>query len=181
MSRIYNFCLFVASRSHNQNKSTEEHRMSLGAGEDKVAVSDSVSVTTHKAHSHSHSVSLRLSLALSHTLYLILLDLCVAYYIWGALTMWLATRRNWNCQRLRADSAWLGSGSRTGRACRSAERACVPRKSTGTTQWTDELSSTFDQLPVADKRVRAYSTFEYFELSSSQLCWLTASRAADLG
>lgn len=77
MSRIYNFCLFVASRSHNQNKSTEEHRMSLGAGEDKVAVSDSVSVTTHKAHSHSHSVSLRLSLALSHTLYLILLDLCV--------------------------------------------------------------------------------------------------------
>lgn len=179
MSRIYNFCLFVASRSHNQNKSTEEHRMSLGAGEDKVAVSDSVSVTTHKAHSHSPSLSV--TLLLSHTLYLILLDLCVAYYIWGALTMWLATRRNWNCQRLRADSAWLGSGSRTGRACRAAERACVPRKSTGTTQCTDELSSTFDQLPVADKRVRAYSTFEYFELSSSHLCWLTPSRAADLG
>lgn len=32
------------------------------------------------------------------------------------------------------------------------------------------FQSTFDQLPVADRRVRAYSTFEYFELSSSHLC-----------
>lgn len=122
MSRIYNFCLFVASRSHNQNKSTEEHRMSLGAGEDKVAVSDSASVTTHKAHSHSHSVSLRLSLALSHTLYLILLDLCVAYYIWER------SRCGW--QRVEIETARGSELTRLGSAQAHAleELVALPRE-----------------------------------------------------
>lgn len=104
MSRIYNFCLFVASRSHNQNKSTEEHRMSLGAGEDKVAVSDSVSVTTHKAHSHSHSVSG--TLLLSHTLNLILLNLCVVLLI----TFGSAHDVAGNASKLKLPEAqsWLG-------------------------------------------------------------------------